>query len=474
LEDNIVENSLLNQPQARAERRVSWVYWWLIVSVFVSVPWLLFNQIRGSRTRPASYDQIPVWSPDGRNLIILRNGSPIILDPNSADLPQQPVQSHIDTIITSPDGQSGVVMDCYLGADSCGLFTVSRDGTHWTQVLSQTQAIDLTWLPGARQIAFMNQEGIYVIDNDGGSPELIRSFNAADEPGQIAWSPDGQKIAFTIASEIFTMDIDGAGMAWLVDMGVFIADLVWSPDGRQIALVAPELYVLNRDGSGLKDLAPELQNNQGNYRVNPGIQWSPAGQQIAFGTYNGLYLANTDGTGAKQLTSSQGNNASQASWSPDGTRIAYESSFNCGEDLLGTCQDRYEINVINADGTGLVNLSRQELQLVGNLWSVVMPDLIHLILLPGLFSPYRYARRHTQQALLLAGMRAIVSAVLIGLIGVQYLTVCGWIIVYSGLWLFGSGWGLRQVRHGNCWLMRLAGESGELPRPWAAAQYASR
>ena len=42
-----------------------------------------------------------------------------------------------------------------------------------------------------------------------------------------------------------------------------------------------------------------------------------------------------------------------------------------------------------------------------------------------------------------------------------------WFLANGSLWLFGSLWGLRQVRSGDCWLMRLRGESKELPRPWA-------
>ena len=97
--------------------------------------------------------------------------------------------------------------------------------------------------------------------------------------------------------------------------------------------------------------------------------------------------------------------------------------------------------------------------------AVLWPGVVHLVLLLGLRSPYLYARRHAQQALLLAGVRALSTMLLMGTSrGEGY---CLWFIVNGALWLWGSARGLRQLKRGECWLMNVQGEGKHLPRPWA-------
>jgi Tol biopolymer transport system component len=57
----------------------------------------------------------------------------------------------------------------------------------------------------------------------------------------------------------------------------------------------------------------------------------------------GLYKTTVDGTAAKIPGTSQGN--SQAAWSPDGSRIVFQSSS-------ATSEENKEISVMDADGSG--------------------------------------------------------------------------------------------------------------------------
>src|SRR3990172_434110 len=105
------------------------------------------------------------------------------------------------------------------------------------------------------------------------------------------------------------------------------------------------------------------------------------------------------------------------------------------------------------------------------MWSILWSTLPHLILLLGLLSPYRYAQRHMQQALMLVGLRALLTAFIFGLSRGEAWGF--WVITNGALWLWGTFAGLGQVRRGECWLMRVRRESAELPRPWAALLGAS-
>ncbi len=104
--------------------------------------------------------------------------------------------------------------------------------------------------------------------------------------------------------------------------------------------------------------------------------------------------------------------------------------------------------------------------ILGYVLAVLLPACAHAILMLGFRSPHRYTRRHAQQALMLAGLRAISTVFCVGL--TETSGTCFWILVNGFLWIVGTTSGLRQVKHGDCWLMRSLGESDELPRLWAA------
>ena len=141
-------------------------------------------------------------------------------------------------------------------------------------------------------------------------------------------------------------------------------------------------------------------------------------------------------------------------WSPDGTRIAFDS-------FLGN----WDTFVINSDGSSLRKLTDSLLppaKLRFNyLLAVLFPAMVHMVLLFGLLSSSLYIRRHTQQAIVLIGLRIVSTVLFVGLISG---TECAWILVNGSLWLFGSLLGVWQVRNGDCWLMHLRGEKDLLPR----------
>jgi TolB protein len=111
-----------------------------------------------------------------------------------------------------------------------------------------------------------------------------------------------------------------------------------------------EIYVMNADGSG-----------QTNITSAPGLdiapKWSPDGSRIVFESdRNGIseiYVMNADGSGQKNLTTalSDGSNApgetdADPTWSPDSSRIAFWSERDGNQDIYN--QDVY---VMKADGS---------------------------------------------------------------------------------------------------------------------------
>jgi Tol biopolymer transport system component len=168
---------------------------------------------------------------------------------------------------------------------------------------------------------------IYIMnaDNSSGQTRLTR---LTDEPDASASSPslsrDGIKIAFEGNGEIYVMNSDGSGVTRLTDNNASDTDPDWSPDGEKIAFVSGrafqdpeglnrnyEIYVMNSDGSGVTRLT---DNDVWDSDPN----WSPDGTKIAFES-SGITVMNADGSGQTNINP----DGHDPDWSPDGEKIAF-------------------------------------------------------------------------------------------------------------------------------------------------------
>jgi Tol biopolymer transport system component len=115
------------------------------------------------------------------------------------------------------------------------------------------------------------------------------------------------------------------------------------PRGRRAlpALAVLVLFSLSGCFSGLgsQQGAPNLKATQASY--------SPDGSRIVFVSLSSgeaqIYLANADGGNVRQLTT--GSTNAQPAWSPDGTKLLFNSNRGSPNGTV------YELYVMNADGT---------------------------------------------------------------------------------------------------------------------------
>ena len=114
--------------------------------------------------------------------------------------------------------------------------------------------------------------------------------------------------------------------------------IVFSSEGRD---VAPRINLINRDGTGLK----ELRRGIGSVSEPA---WSPDGETIVYSTSQGLFLTSANGPELHQINVPGSPNwLIFPSWSPDGKKLA----------LIGSNSDNfygpYNIYLVNRDGGGL-------------------------------------------------------------------------------------------------------------------------
>jgi Tol biopolymer transport system component len=270
------------------------------------------------------------------------------------------------------------------------LWVVKSDGSGARKLpwVKGSEASNPDWSPDGRRIAFDRcavKCEIWTIDADGSGqkrvgPDCLRKAGACEDRITPAWSPDGRRIAFggnigavranaVEQAEIFVMNANGGDVRRVTRVtdgkepfSLDVRGPAWSPDGKQLVFEVENLknadppnrralYIVNADGSGLRQLTP-WSLNAGD---NP--DWSPDGKLILFRTvsisnrhHGNLHTIRPDGTGLRRLTSYPApKTVLSPTFSPDGRWIAF-SRFTDGPYPA--------VYVMRADGTDVRRVTR--------------------------------------------------------------------------------------------------------------------
>ena len=275
------------------------------------------------------------------------------------------------------------------------IFTINPDGTGARQITHPAPDVlddQPDWAPDGSLITFSrlgpnrDEPGhVWVVARNGSGLEPVSplcppgsdSLTCSDD-SNVSFSPDSAQLVFTQStghvvndqiehSAIAIMNLDGSGRHVIYTAAPFSADLgysVFSPAGKTIIFEhvnsstgSPAghraIFVIDVDGSNLRQLTPWAQNDGDN------PDWSPNGNWILFrsfvdlGPQSQLFLIHPDGSGRRQITHfKRGTHVTSSSFSPDGKSI-----------VLGKGPEGGNIDVytMRLDGTHLHRVTRSKL-----------------------------------------------------------------------------------------------------------------
>lgn len=188
---------------------------------------------------------------------------------------------------------------------------------------------------GPERVAFVAERHLRVWHNGQVARQSALELPDDVVSYQIYPSPDRQKLFFARKQELWLADVQTGTMQQVADgFSPSVNGVAWSPAGNQVA------FPLRHSGLWVMDLPTGEQRKISDLTVT-GITWSPQGDILAFtgqnvagsGTamFTEIYLINADGTGIQQLTHNYLPDYVYA-WMPDSLDLLIGRADESGQD----------------------------------------------------------------------------------------------------------------------------------------------
>jgi TolB protein len=260
--------------------------------------------------------------------------------------------------VTRADSSAYPIVYSQLSDGQLDLYLTTPDGGEPAQLTGgPANEVMPAWSPDGSQIAFVVSEDldtgpnrIYVLDTEDNE---LRSLTPTDQcASNPSWSPDGGTILYLAGEcggEAFAsvMSSEGAHPRSITDVPVLWPD--WSSQGRIVYQAqvpgSSDSALFVADDTGADPRPVDTGDLPSGYEAT----WSPEGDRIAYVAPTGdpenedaskwnedIFVVDAEGTGARRVVGTLGNDHWPPAWSPDGRQLLYTADGPGNTSTLGT------------------------------------------------------------------------------------------------------------------------------------------
>jgi TolB protein len=194
-----------------------------------------------------------------------------------------PAEFGVQSPAWRPDGRAVAFVSSRRGNPGIFLIDVASGRVERLVARGSTGRGDPAFSRDGRFIAYTRSfrgSDILVARADGSSPRVL--FRDGRENTEPTWAPDGTRIAFVRNTRVAVVSVRTRRARLLSPGNEWARSPAWAPNGRSIAFVRipvnsdrGRLAVMRPDGSGLRNLVPQLQDVVD-------LAWSPDSRWLVF------------------------------------------------------------------------------------------------------------------------------------------------------------------------------------------------
>ena len=163
---------------------------------------LVISSIDGSGSHVVSNlneDSDPLWSPNGKQIAFLRNGSIWLMSSSGKHQHLLGVDRQINTMAWAPDGRK-LAAGIGNGPERIAIINVAKRTLRWFTPAGGVEQYQPSWSPNGKQLVYgqTGPNALFISNLDGTGTRQLTFCNPpkCTQDVEPVWSPDGAQIAF--------------------------------------------------------------------------------------------------------------------------------------------------------------------------------------------------------------------------------------------------------------------------------------